>query len=278
MVGKVILQHPLMEPLLPSLRLVRREYESLVRWPQLRAEERASQHWLSGQIDFAPAVERAFRQVRLSGGFFGGWALSRSALRTLVGVLWREGLSCPHLVEFGSGQSTRFWNHLSVDVPFALTSFEHDQLWFEGLQSEISSPALSYLSAPLRQLQPAEKKQLWQAPQSAHRDFARLGRPLPLSHYGNTREALCFYDVDYANLFAPASIDAVILDGPNGSGRSLAFALLYPFLKPKAWILLDDFDHYPFLEDLQDLFDFETQHVQIQAGKRWCLVRLQARR
>lgn len=264
------------QPFLPFLRQLRHEGTQLYYFPQLWQEEQASRNWLKKQGDIAHSVEWALRQVRKNKGYFSGWALSRSALRSLCGSLLPAASELPRLVEFGSGQSTRFWQFLSIQQPLALISVEHQDEWYQRLKREFKhAPAIDYQLAPLRQISEAEKAELWREPASAHLKFAQMGKPLPLADYPQTRVPLCFYALNYAELFRPNSLDALILDGPNGNGRSLAFALMYPFLKPHAWILIDDFDHYPFLEDLAQLCPFELKHVQIQAGKRWCLLQLQ---
>jgi len=264
------------QPFLPPLRQLKRELTSAYFFPQLWQEEQASRHWLQKQGSFARSVEWALRQVRKNQGYFSGWALSRSALRSLTGCLFAKRESLPRLVEFGSGQSTRFWQYLSIQVPLNVISIEHQDEWYQRLKSELkNNPAIAYQLAPLRQISEAEKAELWQDPQTAHLKFAQMGQLLPLEQYPQTRVPLCFYDLDYAAIFEPNSLDALLLDGPNGNGRSLAFALMYPFLTSEAWILVDDFDHYPFLDDLREICPFEIKHIQIQAGKRWCLLQLQ---
>lgn len=264
------------QPLLPALRLFKRELTSTYYLPQLWQEEQASRNWLQKQGAFSRSVEWALRQVRKNKGYFSGWALARSALRSLTGCLFQDRADLPRLVEFGSGQSTRFWQFLSIQMPLSVISVEHQDDWFQRLKAELkNNPAIAYLQAPLRQISEAEKAELWQDPQMAHLKFTQMGQLLPLEQYPQTRVPLCFYDLDYAATFSPDSLDALLLDGPNGNGRSLAFALMYPFLKANAWILVDDFDHYPFLDDLGKLCPFELKHVQIQAGKRWCLLQLQ---
>lgn len=264
-------------PFLPALRLLRRELTSTYYLPQLWQEEQASRTWLQKQETIARSVEWALRQVRKNKGYFSGWALSRSALRSLTGCLWQGRETLPRLVEFGSGQSTRFWQFLSIQVPLGVISVEHQVAFYQDLKAQLNqNSAIDYLHAPLRQISEAEKAELWADPLTAHLKFSQMGQLLPLEQYPQTRVPLCFYDLDYAATFEPDSLDALLLDGPNGNGRSLAFALMHPFLKPDAWILVDDFDHYyPFLDDLGKLCPFELKHVQIQAGKRWCLLQLQ---
>ncbi|EJL29184.1 hypothetical protein [Brevibacillus sp. BC25] len=46
-------------------------------------------------------------------------------------------------------------------------------------------------------------------------------------------------------------------------------------LKPDALILVDDFDHYPFLAHLGKIYHYEELFREIAGNRRWVLVRLQ---
>lgn len=263
------------QPWMPRLRVLRREWENLKNLPQLQQEEKASRSWTARLFAGSAQIEAALSEVRQAGGYFGGWALSRSALRTLSACLFSRR-DKPLIVEWGSGQSTLFWAALQKQLPLRFVGIEHDPYWFRHLQARVpSGPDFKYLCYPLKQLSPAEREALWQAPDQADALFQQSGAAVPESENSDTRLPNAFYAVDCSRLFAPSSIDGMVLDGPNGNGRSIAFALLRPYLKPDAWILIDDFDHYDFLADLGRIYDYELKHVQINAGKRWCLVELQ---
>ena len=49
--------------------------------------------------------------------------------------------------------------------------------------------------------------------------------------------------------------DMVILDGPNGNGRSIAFRHLVDKVRPGTKIIVDDYHHYPFIEDCKKLLN-----------------------
>lgn len=262
------------QPMMPQLRRIRRDFDTIRRIPLLWPEERASKAWLAKRCPQAALIEAALAEVSAEGGYFGGWALSRSALRSLCGELLTAG-SDPLIVEFGSGQSTLFWNALARKLSLHIHSFEHDPYWHASLSPRLAlGPRLQYTLSPLKQLSPAERAWLWQHPQEAAARYPELGQPVPESEYANTRLPDSFYTIEPARGFAPGSIDALVLDGPNGSGRSIAFPLLLAALAPQALVLIDDYSDYPFLDDLGRLRAYETLHIQVNAGKRWCLVRL----
>ena len=56
-----------------------------------------------------------------------------------------------------------------------------------------------------------------------------------------------FYDLWENDL--PDDIDLVMLDGPNGNGRSISFLHLQNKLKDNSFIFIDDYHHYDFLLD-----------------------------
>lgn len=61
-----------------------------------------------------------------------------------------------------------------------------------------------------------------------------------------------FYDITESNL--PDSIDMVILDGPNGIGRSKAFELLTGKVSKGCKVMIDDSEHYPFVDKFLEVF------------------------
>ncbi|MGL4821298.1 MAG: hypothetical protein ACRC5C_15210, partial [Bacilli bacterium] len=76
----------------------------------------------------------------------------------------------------------------------------------------------------------------------------------------------------------PEQIDVVLLDGPHGNGRSLAFPMLYDRLAPNALVLVDDHTHYPFEADLFALFHYETLYKNTVDTQHWALFRLLGKR
>lgn len=272
-------QKPFVQPLMPYLRTCRRSVWHLQHLPELILERRRSQRWSKAQnILLYPAIEKALKQVEDAGGFFGGWALSASAIRMFTQTLMntdsqQNSSSLLRIVEFGSGQSTLFWgNFLAMGISLDVHTYEHHPYWAE--QSLMKTGGrVNVHHVPLRQVSAEVKDQMFKMSGDVYEIFEQ-GEVLPESEWENTRTKNAFYAAPFDQHFEKASIHGVILDGPNGSGRSLAFPLLMPYLAPKALILIDDYDHYPFLEDLQKLSDSETLYHSHSLGKRWCLIRL----
>jgi hypothetical protein len=92
----------------------------------------------------------------------------------------------------------------------------------------------------------------------------------------NFRIKNCFYDLDPEEL--PNSIDLIILDGPNGNGRSLAFPFVFDHISHNCWLLIDDSNHYDFLERCQSVFQTtiikKISNSQIHPLFSYCLLKI----
>ncbi len=92
----------------------------------------------------------------------------------------------------------------------------------------------------------------------------------------NFRVKNCFYDLDEEDL--PNDIDLVILDGPSGNGRSLAFPHLVGKLKSPCYVMIDDVNHYDFLDRAKEIFDYDVMtHVEdkkIHPNFSYALIRI----
>jgi hypothetical protein len=276
---EMIKESPLVRPLLPFLRKSRRHLWALKNSPALWLEKKHSQRWSrSHNAEHFEAIEKALQAVEKSGGHFEGWALSSAALRAFTQYLCHppqgKGPDRPCIVEFGSGQSTYFWGALLAQkVSLEVHTYEHHPYWAE--QADLKSQHRVHIHhTPLVQVTDSMKQKMFSQPEHAYRLFHREGVLLPESEWENTRAPNTFYLTDFEKDFAKEAIHGVILDGPNGSGRSLVFSWIMPYLAPNALVLIDDYDHYPFLDDLARLRDYEMIHVSHKLGKRWCLLRL----
>ena len=57
----------------------------------------------------------------------------------------------------------------------------------------------------------------------------------------------------------PNNIDLLLIDGPNGNGRSLAFLMVVKKMRIGSWIMIDDANHYDFYQRCNEIF--ETQII-----------------
>ena len=70
-----------------------------------------------------------------------------------------------------------------------------------------------------------------------------------------SRQINCFYDIDEYDL--QKNYDLVILDGPHGNGRNLAFLIIKQYIEPGTFIFIDDIVHYDFEEKLKMCYDVD---------------------
>lgn len=102
-----------------------------------------------------------------------------------------------------------------------------------------------------------------------------IGQRVPENQFDHFSIRNAFYaDLDQLSL-SGHSVDVMVVDGPHGNGRSLAYPLFVDTLKPDALVLVDDFDHYPFLAHLGKIYHYEELFREIVGNRRWVLVRLQ---
>ncbi len=214
--------------------------------PGIAVEEIVSRYKTRQQSQYAEDIERAFIHVERLGGGFRGWALTKSAIRSFCANLLSQN-SSPNIVELGGGQSTLFWKAMTdnSELQLKVSTFEHHPQWAGVLQERVSGAGNIKLNlCKLRRVSNEEWAEVFTSPVKA-KDVWKL-----------------------------KSIDGMVVDGPHGNGRSLVFPLFYECFKPNAWLLIDDFDHYPFLNDLSLLFRYRVVDGGTAYGKRWVLVQL----
>ena len=222
-------------------------------------------------------IERAFNKVEQYSGQFGGWALTKNAIRSFATQVFKTN-PAPHIIELGGGLSTLFWAFFiqPENVNVKISTFEHHPGWGKKIKMAVAHcKAIEIHSTNLRQIDNQEWDTIFTFPENAKTNWSRMGTFVTQSEFENTRIRNAFYDIP-PHAFPPhASIDGMIVDGPHGNGRSLAFPLFFDCLKLNAWILIDDFDHYPFLDDLARIFKFKIVEKKFaNDGKRWALVRI----
>ena len=174
-----------------------------------------------------------------------GWGLSRKALYELYWIV-RIG---DRVLEFGSGKSTEFLLDLNRDLQ--ITSFDHDPSY--AFKSDIVN---------IRPL--VETSDYWVDYMFEKKEYNRTFMDLKVDK-PSTRQRNCFYDLKPYDIHG--IYDVVILDGPNGNGRSLAALILKDNLEKGSIVLIDDFRDYDFLDYFSIVFDFNILSM-CSAGKR----------
>jgi hypothetical protein len=225
-------------------------------------------------------IEKAITLSEQDGWGYGGMALSKRALVQLCRRLDTKGDTC-RILELGGGQSTLFWCDLcSLDLlPIKVATLEHHHDWAKQLAKRVEKTEnITIYPQTLKQITDQEWKIIFSQAQEACSLWASYGTPVAESQYDLYTIHNAFYaEVDQLPL-DNQSIDVMIIDGPHGNGRSLAYPLFCNVLKPDAFVLIDDFDHYPFLKDLGQVFKYEEIYREILGQERWALVQLQGQK
>ncbi len=239
-----------------------RQQERLA-WSQLRAvggadAERALRAGLSAAEDYR---------------HWDAWSLSIEGIIWAAELIIRERLG--RVMEFGAGYSTialaHFLARCASDVH--LDSFEHQRHYADLLQARVAaagSLATVHL-APLIKLTDLDFNRAFEASDPIE-FFLKSGMPISAADETDTRVRNAFYQFDFRTI-PERSVGLVILDGPNGNGRSIAYPLLRRALTERALILIDDYLDYPFVDDLKGVYKAGRERSVELAGKEFALYR-----
>lgn len=179
-----------------------------------------------------------------------GWGLSRSAFQQLYGIITASKKSPFRIIEFGSGISTQFL----VDCALRNTSKKIEILSFDNDPEYIFKPKNNYdfLKILLRNLLECDDEQY-------NHMFAEKKYLRELMHHKvtplATRQKNNFYDIRDGDI--TDYYDLMIVDGPNGNGRNIAFLHMRNHLQNGSYVLIDDFTHYDFIDRFKSLYTAE---------------------
>lgn len=87
----------------------------------------------------------------------------------------------------------------------------------------------------------------------------RIYMPQKMRYYfrkPTSKQRNCFYKVNHDDL--PDRVDVMLLDGPNGNGRSMAFLHVKDILHEGSLIFIDNYNDYDFLERLSLFCDYDV--------------------
>lgn len=220
-------------------------------------------------------TDLAIKEFKKNKGTFGGFSLAESSVRCFLHNLFQQKQTSYHICEFGGGQSTMFWNILSKYVDLTITTYEHDPDWAQHLTEQINNNKIKINSCELMQineenrikmfLNPTQSKNIWESARTKI-DKEQIKNPILTNGFYNIAE----------DQFPTKKIDAIVLDGPHGNGRSIFFPLFYDYINKGTLVLLDDYHHYPFLEDLNKLFKFEIleERKYNHSNKGWVTLKI----
>jgi|SaaInlV_200m_DNA_2_1039689.scaffolds.fasta_scaffold00814_2 hypothetical protein len=167
---------------------------------------------------------------------YSGWTLCKEAFEQLFILIRDKKLT--NVLEFGSGVSTSFLKDLNINY----VSFDGD--------STYSAKEENVLIRPVRQATKEYYNSIIENKKSFNiEEFNKFPQILK----EHTRQKYCFYSIEDNDL-VNQPFDLILLDGPHGNGRSFAFNLIKSMLKKETYILVDDYNHYPFIDNLKIIF------------------------
>lgn len=222
-------------------------------------------------------INNAIAYAEQNGFDFSSMALSKESLFLLAIRL--DSQKNNHILELGGGASTIFWDGLinKTDLNLKVTTLEHDVLWMNKLKNAVNSPHLQLITQRLRMIDDITFEQIFTNPDHALNIWNKSGEWVPEHLHNYYAIHNTFYgDFNLVDT-KPSTYNALIVDGPHGNGRALSFPILANALTEDAVVLLDDFDHYPFLEYLGRIFHFQELDRKVEL-KHWVLLQLQGRK
>lgn len=177
-----------------------------------------------------------------------GWGLSRLGLQKLFEIL-NNFSNEVRIVEFGSGKSTEFFDDYIklFNKKIKVDSFDNDIRY-------------AYNPSPNSNIKVKMRNLIECSDDSFHEMFNNKKiNDSKLYHKTSeltTKQKNNFYQIDDGDI--NSKYDLVVLDGPNGNGRSLAFLHLINHLNDGAYVFIDDYTHYDFVLRFKSIFNCET--------------------
>ena len=196
-----------------------------------------------------------------------GMGLHETQFEEISKIIFNQKIQT--IVEFGSGGSTQFLTSLRehYGLSYMITSFDHNEEFaFKG-----SYGFLKLITRNLVNCNDEIFEKCFQEGNFLMESFTDCQE-----EQNNFRVKNAFYGVTPQDL--PNNIDLVILDGPNGNGRSLAFPLIKNRISENCWVLIDDEDHYDFVKRCQEVFETEVikkiKDPDIHPLFSYCLIKI----
>tara|TARA_Y100000992_G_scaffold16559_1_gene9606 strand:+ start:156 stop:821 length:666 start_codon:yes stop_codon:yes gene_type:complete len=177
-----------------------------------------------------------------------------------------------NILEFGSGQSTQFFidYKLQTNKNISILSYDNDPNYcFKNTEK------FDFLDLKIKNLIKCNNNDFVEMLNSKTYDknkFA-IADLLPYNHPKFWRQRNCFYDINSDEL--NIKYDLIIIDGPNGNGRNIAYLHLQNCVKPGSIIFIDDFNasdgdyDYKFIENLKNILNVEEIETFTNNNPSW---------
>lgn len=180
-----------------------------------------------------------------------GWGLSRIGFQKILEILEGFDNTGVKIIEFGSGKSTEFFDDYITETDKNITVVSYD----DNIEYAYKPSINDRVEVKLRNLVECTDvtfNEIFNKKTIEESSFHPKKTPL------TTRQKNNFYDISSDEIVG--MYDLVVLDGPNGNGRSIAFLHLIDHLKNGSFVFIDDYTDYDFVERFNQLFDYEVYY------------------
>lgn len=171
-----------------------------------------------------------------------GWGLSKKCFENLT-TIFKTFNGRINVVEFGSGVSTEFLvDMIHEGYDLRIVSYDDDVKYATKARHE----NLKLYVTGLVECHDSDFNIQFSEKKFNKKVYFKKITPV------HTRQKNTFYDIKDSEL--PDIIDVMIIDGPHGNGRSIAFLYGIDRLRKGSFVIIDDYNHYDFVERFQKLF------------------------
>lgn len=172
-----------------------------------------------------------------------GWGLSKICFENINTIIQTFNNSNVNVIEFGSGISTKFFVDLiEIGHNINIISFD-DSVEYSA---KVKHQNLKLCIVDLIECFDSDFENQFNAKEYKRNLYFKKFTEV------DTKQKNTFYDVDIEQL--PKVIDLMVLDGPHGNGRSIAFLLGINRLKSGSYVVIDDYNHYDFVNKFKQLY------------------------
>ncbi len=172
-----------------------------------------------------------------------GWGLSKKCLENIFEIVKSFNSKSINVLEFGSGISTEFLVDLNNEgFDLNIVSYDNDI----AFATKAKHQKLKLIICDLVETFDSDFENMFQEGRYEKSFFHKLITEI------HTKQKNIFYEINEEEL--PETVDLMIVDGPHGNGRSIAFLVGLNRLKSGSYVIIDDYNHYDFIEKFQKLY------------------------
>lgn len=178
-----------------------------------------------------------------------------------------------NILEFGSGQSTQFLidYKLYTNKNIIIDSYDHDSKY--SYQNTNNYNFLNLYIKPLISCSDINfNKQILN--KIYDRTCFKEHILLPYNHPKFWRQKNCFYNIENNEL--KDFYNLIIIDGPNGNGRNIAYLHIINRVQPGTIIFIDDYNSrdndfdYKFIENLKSILNVQELYTHDNLDNKDC--------